>query len=68
MEIERLWGREPGWFMTQDQTMKARLIAWWNVRTKKPEATKRRAPARTPKSSTPADARTAAADAFWMGR
>lgn len=31
MEIERLWGRAPGWFMRQTRDDKARLLAWYRV-------------------------------------
>lgn len=31
MEIERLWGRAPGWFMRQPREHKARLLAWYRV-------------------------------------
>jgi hypothetical protein len=37
MEIERLWGREPGWLDSQPVETQARLLAWYRVRLE-PEA------------------------------
>lgn len=31
LEIERLWGQEPGWFGRQDRDDQVRLMAWYRV-------------------------------------
>ncbi|HJN76515.1 MAG TPA: hypothetical protein QGF58_21480 [Myxococcota bacterium] len=32
MEIERLWGKEPGWFYSQPAEGRLRLMAWYSIR------------------------------------
>lgn len=32
LDIDREWGRDPGWFWTQDQETQARLYAHWKLR------------------------------------
>lgn len=31
LEIERLWGKSPGWFSTLEERERTRLIAWYRV-------------------------------------
>ena len=31
MEIERQWGKAPGWFLTLEPETRSRLFAWWNI-------------------------------------
>lgn len=31
MEIERLWGRSPGWFTRQGRSKQVDLLAWYRV-------------------------------------
>lgn len=32
MEIERLWGQDPGWFALLPKDEKVRILAWYQVR------------------------------------
>ena len=32
MEIERLWGKDPGWFYSQPAEERVRLMAWYSIR------------------------------------
>lgn len=42
MEIERAWVQVPGWFLTQDAEVRARLMAWYAVHTSKGKKGRRR--------------------------
>jgi hypothetical protein len=39
MEVERAWGKEPGWFLAQSPTVRVRLLAWAKLRWEPPPET-----------------------------
>jgi len=43
MDVERRWGREPGWFATQPKETQAKLLADLYLTLETPEQTKREA-------------------------
>ncbi len=41
LRIDRLWGREPGWFLTLDRSVQVQLLAEHRLLTETPEQAKR---------------------------
>ena len=43
LRIDRLWGREPGWFLTLERPMQVQLLAEHRLLTETPEQRKKHA-------------------------
>jgi len=43
LRIDRLWGREPGWFLTLERSMQVQLLAEHRLLTETPEQRKNHA-------------------------
>ena len=43
LRIDRLWGREPGWFLTLDRSVQVQLLAEHRLLTETPEQAKKQA-------------------------
>ena len=41
LRIDRLWGQQPGWFMTQDRPVQVQLLAEYRLLTETPEQRKK---------------------------
>ncbi len=43
LRIDRLWGKEPGWFLTLDRSVQVQLLAEHRLLTETPEQAKKKA-------------------------
>lgn len=60
LEIERLWGKQPGWLRTQPRETRVQLLAWYRIHLRPDGGSRRR-------RTHPAVEGSDNAQAFWLG-